>query len=65
MTKPRVLIREPIAAAGVELLRERFDVDENADAPLEEIIGKYDAIVIPCLSRRPLTTSSASTPSGA
>ena len=42
----KVLVREPIAPAGVELLRERFDVDEDGDSPLEEIIGRYDAIVI-------------------
>jgi D-3-phosphoglycerate dehydrogenase len=40
------LVREPIAPAGVELLRARFDVDEDADSPLDEIIGGYDAIVI-------------------
>jgi D-3-phosphoglycerate dehydrogenase len=39
-------VRESIAPAGVELLRARFDVDEDADSPLEEIIGGYDAIVI-------------------
>jgi hypothetical protein len=42
----RVLVREPIADAGVELLRSRFDVDVDADSPLEEIIDRYDAIVI-------------------
>src|SRR4051812_33765002 len=42
----KVLVRESIAPAGVELLRARFDVDENADSPLEEIIGDYDAIVV-------------------
>ncbi|HEY3182463.1 MAG TPA: phosphoglycerate dehydrogenase, partial [Gaiellaceae bacterium] len=42
----RVLVREEIAPAGVELLRSKFDVDEDADSPLEEIIGRYDAIVI-------------------
>jgi D-3-phosphoglycerate dehydrogenase len=42
----KVLVRESIAPAGVDLLRERFDVDENTDAPLEEIIGEYDAIVV-------------------
>ena len=42
----RVLVRESIAPAGVDLLRERFDVDENTDSPLEEIIGDYDAIVV-------------------
>jgi D-3-phosphoglycerate dehydrogenase len=40
------LIREPIAPAGVELLRSRFEVDEDGDAPLEELIGAYDAIVV-------------------
>ena len=43
---PRVLVREAIAPAGLELLRSRFDVDEDHDSPLEEIIGSYDAIVI-------------------
>jgi D-3-phosphoglycerate dehydrogenase / 2-oxoglutarate reductase len=42
----KVLVREEIAPAGVELLRGKFDVDEDADSPLEEIIGRYDAIVI-------------------
>jgi D-3-phosphoglycerate dehydrogenase / 2-oxoglutarate reductase len=42
----RVLVREPIAEAGIELLREQFDVDVNGDLPLEERIGDYDAIVI-------------------
>jgi D-3-phosphoglycerate dehydrogenase len=43
---PRVLIREPIAEAGVELLRERFDVDVETNGDLAERIGAYDAIVI-------------------
>src|SRR3954453_6089667 len=42
----RVLIREEIASAGVELLRERFDVDEDGKSELSEIIDRYDAIVI-------------------
>ena len=42
----KVLIRESIAEAGVDLLRAKFDVDVDADSPLEEIIGGYDAIVI-------------------
>jgi D-3-phosphoglycerate dehydrogenase len=42
----RVLVREPIADAGVELLRERFDVDVDPDSDLLEIIGSYDAVVI-------------------
>ena len=42
----RVLVREPIAEAGVELLRARFDVDLDGDSDLEEIIGRYDGIVV-------------------
>jgi D-3-phosphoglycerate dehydrogenase len=42
----RVLIREPIADAGVELLRARFDVDVDTESPLDEIVGRYDGIVI-------------------
>jgi D-3-phosphoglycerate dehydrogenase len=44
--RPRVLIREPIAEAGIELLRERFDVDLDGESDLGERIGEYDAIVI-------------------
>ena len=42
----RVLVREKIADAGVELLRERFDVDVDANGDLAERIGEYDAIII-------------------
>ena len=42
----RVLVREEIAPAGVELLRSRFDVDEDSSSDLAGIIGNYDAIVI-------------------
>jgi D-3-phosphoglycerate dehydrogenase / 2-oxoglutarate reductase len=42
----KVLIREPIADAGVELLRSRFDVDLDGDSALVEIIGGYDGLVI-------------------
>jgi D-3-phosphoglycerate dehydrogenase len=42
----KVLVREPIADAGVELLRAKFDVDVDGDSPLEETIGGYEAIVI-------------------
>jgi D-3-phosphoglycerate dehydrogenase / 2-oxoglutarate reductase len=44
--KPRVLVREPIAEAGVDLLRERFDVDVDPNGDLAAKIGGYDAIVI-------------------
>ena len=46
MSRPRVLVREPIADAGVELLRDRFDVDVETNGDLAERIGDYDAIVI-------------------
>ena len=46
MSKPRVLIREPIADAGVDLLRERFDVDVELNGDLNAKIGAYDAVVI-------------------
>jgi hypothetical protein len=42
----RVLVREPISDAGVDLLRSRFDVDVDAESALDEIIGGYDAIVV-------------------
>jgi len=42
----RILVREPIAEAGVVLLQERFDVDVDPDSPLEDVIDRYDGIVI-------------------
>jgi D-3-phosphoglycerate dehydrogenase len=44
--KPRVLVREEIAEAGVDLLREHFDVDVDGKSDLAETIGRYDGIVI-------------------
>ena len=44
--RPRVLIREQIAEAGVELLRQRFDVVEDGESELASIIDGFDAIVI-------------------
>jgi D-3-phosphoglycerate dehydrogenase / 2-oxoglutarate reductase len=44
--RPRVLVREGIAEAGVELLRSRFDVDEDGESELASIVGLYDGIVI-------------------
>ncbi|MGB2953298.1 MAG: phosphoglycerate dehydrogenase [Gaiellaceae bacterium] len=44
--RARILIREEIADAGVELLRERFDVDVELNGDLGATIGGYDAIVI-------------------
>ena len=42
----KVLVREPIAEAGLELLRSRFEVDVDGESSLAEIIGEYDALVI-------------------
>jgi D-3-phosphoglycerate dehydrogenase / 2-oxoglutarate reductase len=42
----RVLVREAIAPAGVDLLREHFEVDVDGDTDLAEIIDRYDAIVV-------------------
>ncbi len=45
----RVLVKEKIADAGVDLLREHFDVDVRTDMSEEELpgaIADYDAIVI-------------------
>ena len=44
--RPKVLVRETIAHAGVELLRSKFDVDVDSSSDLAEAIGRYDAIVI-------------------
>jgi len=46
LSRQRVLVREPIADAGVKLLRDRFDVDVETNGDLAERIGDYDAIVI-------------------
>ncbi len=42
----KVLVREPIAEAGVDLLRRHFDVDVDSEAGLAETIGNYDAVII-------------------
>jgi D-3-phosphoglycerate dehydrogenase len=50
----RVLVKEKIADAGVDLLRRHFDVDVRTDMPEEELsaaIGEYDAIVIRSATR--------------
>ena len=44
--RTRILIREPIADAGVAFLRERFDVDIDLDGELADKIGNYDAIIV-------------------
>ena len=42
----KVLVREPIADAGLALLQSKFEVDVDESSPLEDVIGDYDAIVI-------------------
>ena len=42
----RVLVREPIAEAGIDLLRERYEVDVDADGDLAAAIAGYDAIIV-------------------
>jgi len=42
----KILCREPIADAGVELLRARFDVTVDTESPLEEILGGFDALIV-------------------
>src|SRR5436189_4670638 len=42
----KVLVREEIAAAGIELLRARFEVDVDGESDLAEVIGGADALVV-------------------
>jgi D-3-phosphoglycerate dehydrogenase len=44
--RPRVLVREPIAEPGLELLRGRYEVVEDGESDLASIIAGFDAIVI-------------------
>ncbi len=50
-TRLRVLVREPIAEAGIELLRRDFDVDVDPASDLAAVIGRYDGIVIRSATR--------------
>jgi D-3-phosphoglycerate dehydrogenase len=45
-SRPRVLVREPIADSGLDLLKRRFDVVEDSDSDLASIIGEFDAIIV-------------------
>jgi D-3-phosphoglycerate dehydrogenase len=49
--RPRVLVRERIAPAGVELLRSHFDVDVDFDGDLAGAIGAYDALIVRSATR--------------
>jgi D-3-phosphoglycerate dehydrogenase len=47
--KPKVLVKEKIADAGIELLREQFDVELGLDwdgSELEDRISEFDGILI-------------------
>jgi D-3-phosphoglycerate dehydrogenase len=44
--RARILVREKIAKAGVELLRSKFEVDEDFEGELADKIGDYDAVII-------------------
>ena len=44
--RAKVLVREKIADGGIEMLKERFDVDVDLEGDLAEKIGAYDAIII-------------------
>ncbi len=50
-TASRVLVRERIADAGLDLLRRRFHVDVDAESDLGERIGEYDAIIVRSATR--------------
>ena len=42
----KVLVRERIGEAGIELLKQKFEVDVDPDGDLAEKIADYDAIII-------------------
>lgn len=49
--RARILVRERIAAAGVDRLRERYDVDVDFESDLEQTIGAYDALIVRSATR--------------
>jgi D-3-phosphoglycerate dehydrogenase len=42
----KVLVREQIADAGIDLLRKKHDVVVDRDSPLDDIIGDYEALIV-------------------
>ena len=42
----RVLVREPIASSGLDLLRRRFGVVEDGESELASIIDGFDALIV-------------------
>jgi D-3-phosphoglycerate dehydrogenase / 2-oxoglutarate reductase len=52
--RSRILVADSIAEAGIDLLREHFDVDVETDltqAGLIEIVGEYEAIIVRSATR--------------
>ena len=49
--RPRVLVRERIAEAGIDFLRERFELDVDFDGDLDSRIDQYDAIIVRSATR--------------
>jgi D-3-phosphoglycerate dehydrogenase len=50
-SRARVLVREPIAEAGLDFLKHRFDVVEDSESDLGSIIGDFDAIIVRSATR--------------
>src|ERR1041384_8265125 len=49
VSMPRVLVADPIAEAGIDILREVAEVDVKLGLPRDElksIIGQYDALAV-------------------
>ncbi|MGB0389448.1 MAG: NAD(P)-dependent oxidoreductase, partial [Ardenticatenaceae bacterium] len=47
--KPKVIITDPLAKEGIDLLREHFDVDLHynlSPQELEQVIGQYNALIV-------------------
>jgi len=44
--RPRVLVREPIASSGLDLLKARFEVVEDGESDLASIIDGFDALIV-------------------
>lgn len=50
-SRQRVLVREPIAERGLELLRRRFEVVEDRTSDLPSIIGGFEAVIVRSATR--------------
>ena len=55
----KVLVAEQIASSGVELLREKYDVEVKTDLTPEELVAEipaYDALIVRSATRATVTT---------